>query len=894
MTEPGVTGQQNGNGAPPVANRSVVQGMLRHVLRHARNPSTVLLLRAVPEWRENEAFNADLGDSKVPVIVKPCRTVLGILDALATERADGTYLVVLTSCEGDKVADSILARAIGRQVWAIDRWDLVQDAFGTPRLDRLLTDGNYTWLPEALLDAQPVSGWRKINSPILTLDTAMSRLVAARLGQQPDGDEIVVDAAALLLWTTDPPAVASFHRISRDEERRGITGWVLGTVPGVADAIFAITPPDRITEAVPLGLAISPLYRSDQPSVERVRAEERYFAGKAPGLEAMRAFGEAAESLITRWTSNGSASQADANDMRARAEIILRELQADDFASQSAVLDAGLDARFRALAQALGDRSVPGAQKALDEILQHKRARARSGETAAAEAAARVLRWLAAPEDKPGTLADAATLMVRSWSWADRALRAIERPVASRVPELTAAYSSLSAAARRRRARLDETFARKLATWTQASSDPRDLLLVENLLDRVARPLAEHRLPLLVVLDGMSASVAAQIVGQPSIRNGWIEVGRREDGREPALATVPSVTSISRTSLLCGALRSGGQAEERNGFAAFWGRRAARLFHKGDLAPEPGDALAGPLREAIADTDCVVGVVLNTIDDTLDKGKPGDAGWLDTEVRYLVPLLDAARRAGRPVILTADHGHVLDRGAPVSDAHSDKSRYRTGGEAGPGEITVGGPRVIVGNGTVVAAVDEGIHYTPRKAGYHGGASAAEVVVPVIVLLPSASQKPSGWHEYEPGGHAPLWWDATWVPVTAPSAGAPAKPAPRRKESPPAGMEPLFGEASLGARVIASSRLAEQRALARRAPADEQVARLIDALAASGGRLTVAEVAAVTGEPAVRMIGYMAQVTRLLNVEGYRVIAITDGNKTVVLNRSLLSEQFLGG
>ena len=829
-----MTGQQNGSGAPPVANRSVIQGMLRHVLRHARNSSSVLLLRAVPEWPQNdEVFDADLGGSKESVIVKPCRTVLGILAALATERTDSAYLVVLTPCEGDEVGNSILARVIGRQVWAIDRWDLVQDAFGTPRLDRLLTTENYTWLPEALLDAQPVSGWRKINSPILTLDTAMSRLVAARLGQHADGDEVVVDAAALLLWTTDAPAVASFRRISREAERRGIIEWVRGIVPGVADAIFAITPPEKITEAVPLGLAISPLYRSDELSLERVRAEERYFAGKAPGLDAMRAFGDAAESLITRWTSNGPASQDKASGTRARAESILRELQAAEFASQSAVLDAGLDARFRALAQSLGNRSVPGAQKALEEILKHKQARARSGETAAAEAAVRVLRWLATPEDEPGTFPDAATLMLRSWSWADRALRAVEGPASSRVPELTAAYAALSVAVRERRARLDEIFAHKLATWTQASSEPADLLLVENLLDQVARPLAEHRLPLLVVLDGMSASVAAEIVERPGIRNGWTEVGRREDGREPAVATGPSVTSVSPISLLCGALRSGGQADEGEGFAAFWGRRAARLFHQGDLVPEPGDALAASLGEAIANTNCVVGVVLNMSDDTLDSGKPGEAGWLETEVGYLALLLDAARRAGRPVLLTA---------------------------------------------------------TPGNAGCHGGVSAAEVVVPVLVLLPSVAQKPPGWHEYEPGGHAPLWWDTTQIPVTE----APAKPAPPRKKSPPPGVEPLFGEASLGARVIASPRFAEQRVLARRAPAGEQVAQLIDALVASGDRLTIAEVAAVTGEPAVRMVGYIAQVTRLLNVEGYRVIALTDGNKTVVLNRNLLGEQFLGG
>ena len=97
----------------------------------------------------------------------------------------------------------------------------------------------------------------------------------------------------------------------------------------------------------------------------------------------------------------------------------------------------------------------------------------------------------------------------------------------------------------------------------------------------------------------------------------------------------------------------------------------------------------------------MVGVVLNTIDDALDKGKPGPAHWTVDEVTYLRHVLDEARRAGRPVILTADHGHVLDRGQgpnggpgqphPANAAQSDAARYRFGGRR-TGEIVVRGPR----------------------------------------------------------------------------------------------------------------------------------------------------------------------------------------------------------
>ena len=464
-----------------------------------------------------------------------------------------------------------------------------------------------------------------------------------------------------------------------------------------------------------------------------------------------------------------------------------------------------------------------------------------------------------------------------------------------------------------RRAQLDQAFARKLATWTEGSGTTSDLLLVENLMERVAKPVAKRRLPLILVIDGMSVAAGCDLAAELATSGLWLEAGRRKDGREPVLATVPSVTSISRTSLLTGKLRSGGQPEEKAGFAAFWGNQKARLFHKGDLAADPGQRLNPQVRDALLNPDTIVGVVLNTIDDMLNPGRQGnESHWEVDQVAYLKPVLDETRRAGRPVILTADHGHVLDRGRPVHAAQSESARYRTG-MPGDGEITVRGPRVLVPGGEVVAAVDEGIHYLPKRAGYHGGAAPAEVVVPVIVLLPSSSLIPDGWHSYEANGHEPVWWEA---PQAEPASPNPAKPArrpsavhvdepggalfglgevmaPADQPVPATSKQVATSPQSLGARVIASGRLASQRQFARRAPDDDHIARLIDGLDQVGGKATIGEAARIAGEPAVRMSGYLAQVARLLNVDGYPVIRTIDDGRTVALNVELLKQQFWG-
>jgi hypothetical protein len=227
----------NGNGAPPVANRAVVQGELRRALNSGqRNPAgTVLLLRAAPEWRDDERFDVEVPGfeaaaltsdggkavGKVPVAVAACPTVLAVLDALATPREPGRYLVVLTPLETAEVGASVLARGIRDEVKPINRWDLVADAFGARLLDPALTGSSrYRWVAEALLDAQPAGGWRRLAGTTLTRATALNRLAAVRLGIEPVADESGVDAAALLEWTADPATVASFLAL-RDTRRRG-------------------------------------------------------------------------------------------------------------------------------------------------------------------------------------------------------------------------------------------------------------------------------------------------------------------------------------------------------------------------------------------------------------------------------------------------------------------------------------------------------------------------------------------------------------------------------------------------------------------------------------------------------------------------------------------------
>src|SRR5699024_5227527 len=133
-------------------------------------------------------------------------------------------------------------------------------------------------------------------------------------------------------------------------------------------------------------------------------------------------------------------------------------------------------------------------------------------------------------------------------------------------------YSRLGVRVRERLHEVNRSFARTLATWTSAGTGPGSMLTVETFLERVVRPVvadkAGHRI-LLLVLDGMSAAIAAELAEE--LRRHWAEYDPVPDTDSPPqrrgmAAALPTLTAVSRTSLLAGQLMKGTQADERKLF----------------------------------------------------------------------------------------------------------------------------------------------------------------------------------------------------------------------------------------------------------------------------------------------------------------------------------------
>ena len=142
-------------------------------------------------------------------------------------------------------------------------------------------------------------------------------------------------------------------------------------------------------------------------------------------------------------------------------------------------------------------------------------------------------------------------------------------------PDLGAGLAAVLAAVRARRAAHDAGVRRGAGRATPATTPAwirhhAGVRHLEDLLPEVVLPLARNAPVLLLVLDGMSAGVGTEVIASVLARagDGWAEaLLPGQTRRAAALAVLPTLTEVSRASLLCGELRTGGQDVERRGYA---------------------------------------------------------------------------------------------------------------------------------------------------------------------------------------------------------------------------------------------------------------------------------------------------------------------------------------
>jgi len=866
--------------------------LVRSIIRKRQDTGKerrVVGIQARLEWAGEPEFS--VGDSTVRVEI--CPSPLAVREAML-RHGDG-YLVVLTDLDDADLGIGIRVHLVneGRLI-VLRPWDMLKQSFEARDIDPLLLEQG--WAAAALARWEPADGWPKAPGGTLTRDHALGHLASVVFGTSHEGDPYVSpahpDALGLLRWSLDPVAVGRPASLPA-EVREGLTGWLSG-VTGVGGTwTLRAAAAGHGGDAVPLALVAGLLWRDGAGTVAEARGLLRARLGGADlPAEQAQTWGRAAEALI---------SQLDRPDsLLERAEALLREFNAEKLLVTSKLLPGSYELRLRAFATAVR-RCLPvpdaAALKQLEEAHRTLVAHDLSGfnpRTNAARMALRLVRWLATADEPAATLADALHDQVRSGAhveWAFRAVRDADSKVAAVYQEL------LTAVAARRDGR-DRRLAEHLAVAVAADSAPGSLVPIESALAALVRPLGRS---LLVVLDGMSAGVLAELADSLTARR-WTELVDSSLGhRRVLLPALPTVTETCRTSLLTGTLQTGDQYDEKRIFPGVVGDAQAKLFHKDDLRAPDGHALHPAVKSAIEGPARTVGVVLNDIDDSLDKiGQAVE--WKADRVQQLPALLDAARIAGRLLVLTSDHGHVVERHSTLrSGTGSQSGRWRPATTPpADGEILVRGRRVLLGGGNVVLPWQEDIRYGHKRAGYHGGASGAEVTVPFAVFSATPVDEVAGWRPAP--AQEPVWWHSAVrrpAPLKAAgkmAAGLPATTAEVQAEligieevtapAPTPGWERFLDD------LLGSETYAAQRARAgRAAPDDARVRAVLGALLANGERLHESTLSAVAEVPAARLRNVLAAVRRVLSVDGYDPVGYDPDEVTVNLDVAMLAEQF---
>ena len=857
-------------------------------------------VRADPMWAGPEVL-----DGTPPIRVVPVRSPLAAREAVLSHRDshgdDESLLVLLTDCPPAELGLDLRAQLVRGEVQSFDPFNSVLALFKAQLLDPALAKER--WLIDDLIALAPATGWRDRSplSGVLTAELAWETWQEARLGVSA-----VPSTLGELLYLVDEPGVRRALPTLTDEAHAGVEARWAPSTPQACGVILSLLSTRPDVSPTVFGLVVELLWATtDDPSLAQRQVLGRVRLEKAIGRDRLgpadaAAWGAASEERI--------AALPNAAGLVADAEQLLDEIDGVELSVLSDLLPRGFDARLAAFGHALAAEDLSHAAHFLAELERHTLAPRRARRVAACRAAVRLLRRAQSarpPGAAEGSFADLAVQYRAELAWVEQARRELSAGEQS-VP-LAAAFGHLAEEATAAQVEAGLTFAAALQEWSKSTPTPDARIVpVEDLLESVVAVVGRDAPVLLVVCDGMGLSVSHLLMADLQAEQ-WLPAGPA--GIDPwpiGVATLPTVTAASRTSLLSGRLTVGAQAEERAGFAGHPGlRRVSKtarppvLFHKGGLVAANGAALPSEIRAAVADPDQrLVGVVVNSVDDHLARGDQINVGWDLASLGPLGWLLEAAAEAGRVVVVTADHGHVLDNGRSLARPQATEGGERWRTAATPpqgGEIAITGPRVLLGGGTVVVPVDERVRYGPPKHGYHGGATPEEVLVPVEVL---ARRLPSGWaHRPSP---SPSWWNDA-APAMAPllSAPVPESQVPIAKTGPqPSLFDPVsppesrrrestWVDALLSSPTFAAHR--EGVRLPRPLP-DDRLRRYLDAIAANADTIAFTSLAAITGEPAGTLRMTLSVVQRLLNADGEPVLTVHD-DSTVVCNVALMALQF---
>ncbi len=850
-------------------------------------------LQVQERWLGSATFQLD----GIEQVIVQTDSELAIREALT--KTPPEQLVLLTSVPDRCLGEDVLARLARRKLFHISSKEILKELFKAKDIEPRLA--GVRWMAEALAEARPPEGYPPVAGGRLDSETAWEMLLRHSLGFR-SGKPDLLD---LINWTRKPESKPKFEALT-PEAASAIQDWLKRHAGNPAALVLGAM---RVSPAVSipaLALACQVVFRPN-PAGELIAAGARLepmFGGEHPSSKDGQSLGETGLKWLVRELEEPATAA-----LRSELETfdhLLRQLRLESFANLSDASPVGLEQRLGFLGEALlafvqepKAAQLRTAESAFANVRQHLLANREPDRIQRAEMAIRLCRWqLRGPATVTADFPAVAGDYHLDGAFVDWARRHLFHGDSH--PQLTRAYREILAPVDALREEQNKRFGSALVEWTRRGENA--LFRVEDLIPEVVAPLAKKQRVLFLVLDGLSLAIHQELASAFS-QQGFLEAVPSNSVKPHfAIAGLPTITEWSRRLLLVGREQAVASAGEEVGFRnhpalSEHNTTATQpvLFLKGSLSERDGIGLSEEVRRAIHEKRPVVGVVVNAIDDHLLKGDQLNMGWSIERVPLLQQLLAAAIAADRVVVMTSDHGHIIEHNTEtIRQEGSD--RYRSNqGTPESRELEVKGERVApFASGGFIAPWSERIIYTSRKNGYHGGISPQEVLVPLAVLA-QEKNLPAGWVGV--AQRLPDWWFA--------GGAASETKKPTQSTPVPAVAKEVTGLPLFDPRTIPTSTEADwiwvllksdvfksQLSLAGRvAPSAEIIRKILEAIEERGGSVLLVALSSRTGVPEFRLPGILSNLRRILNVEGYPVLSIDDSSRTVRLNRELLKSQF---
>jgi len=878
---------------------SLNPGLLRNQMagiRRKHPDASLIAMRSRSRWDADSSLRVD-GEE---FMVAQCDSELAIREAALKASTSSLPLVIITELQEPEIGTDMLARFLRRKLLRMDVWDSLRDLLDAKIIDRRVQQ--HRWVADSLMDSVADGGYRPAPGGVLTLEHLWGEFLTQCL-QLPSGTP---DARHILVWAMLGNGPSKFRNLPADQQS-DIEAWVSQSAGELGSFLLRILAKSGGPSILACGLSCEVVF-SDQEEAKQLRDAairlERRTANQPIPRQIGAAWGQCSLEALHDLNSQGHAAIVQA--VEDELDLLLPELGVEDYGWMSSVSSRSFEARMdrfgSALQHVLRDHTtdIAALWGFADDLRQHRHAGGASERIERAVMACRLTQWLASQRSGEPACGNGVGDMAGTYftegsfvDWARNSLYAGDGSEAT-----GKAYAKLLSMVGELRELQNKAFADALVRAVGDDSYGPSTLCIEDLLDQVVCPVLDKKPALLIVIDGMSMAVFRQLLEDMVMRMKWVEHHAvSTPWPRPVLAAFPTVTEYCRASIFKGSLPDSGSSDEQKalrshkGVSERCGAQRPVLFKKGDLLADGGSELSASLKKEIASVRRkLVCAVVNAVDDHLLRGDQVNFSWTVAHIPVLEKLLYAARTADRAVIITSDHGHVLDRSTELREGSGSERYRKVDGDVCPQETIIKGRRVLAFNGTIVAPWGERLRYGAKKNGYHGGVSPQEVIVPAVVL--SASDLAEG---YEPCPFIrPNWWERT------PSMAAATVLIPKKRLSEkPSGL-PLFDrQVTTGEQtddwidqLLRSDLTASQRKMSGRTSLDDQRIRdFLESVEGHGGAILLPALAQSIGQPLLRIRGIVTAMQRLLNVEGYSVLTHDAASDTVSLNRKLLCKQF---